>query len=191
MSVEVEAKLKVDSHEPVRSRLRDAGAEYIGAGLESNRHYDSADGRLRAWDSVLRIRSVQPTDGEPPEPTLTYKGPRQPGQVKRRPEIEIGIADPEAAGRLLEALGFVPISTIEKRRESWRLLGCRVELDEVPHLGTFVEIEGPDEVRISHTQRALRLDHLEHVGPGYVALLIDYCRKHGLPLDRITFDTES
>jgi predicted adenylyl cyclase CyaB len=190
MSVEVEAKLKVDSHDPVRSRLHDTGAEHIGAGLESDCHYDSVDGRLRASDSVLRIRSVRSTDGEPPGATLTYKGPRLPGRLKRRPEIQTEITDPDAAGRLLEALGFVPISTIEKRRESWRLLDCRVELDEVPHLGTFVEIEGPDEERISHAQRALGLDHLEHVTPGYVALLFDYCRKHGLPVDRITFDTE-
>jgi adenylate cyclase class 2 len=189
MSVEVEAKLKVNSHEPVRSRLRDAGAEFLCAGLESNRHYDSADGRLRGSDSVLRIRSVQVTDGEPPGATLTYKGPRVPGKVKRRPEIEIGIADPAAAGQLLEALGLVRISTFEKRRESWRLLGCRVELDEVPYLGTFVEIEGPDEDRILHAQRVLRLDHLDHVGPGYVALLFDHCRKHNLPFDCITFHT--
>jgi adenylate cyclase class 2 len=187
MNVEVEAKLKVDSHEPVRSRLRDAGAEFLCAGLESNRHYDSPDGRLRASDSVLRIRSFQATEGESPGATLTYKGPRVPGKVKRRPEIEVGIADPDTAGKLLEALGFTRISTIEKRRESWRLLGCRVELDEVPYLGTFVEIEGPDEERIGHTQRVLRLDHLDHVGPGYVALLFEYCRKHDLPLDRITF----
>jgi adenylate cyclase class 2 len=187
MSVEIEAKLKVESLDPVRERLKAAGAEFVRAVTERNLHYDSADGRLRAGDSVLRIRSVVVHRGAEAPSTLTYKGARLPGKVKRRTEIELEIAAPEAAGRLLEALGFTLMSEIEKRRETWRLGGCHVELDEVPYLGTFIEIEGPDEGAIAAVQNTLGLAHLSHIQEGYVALLLEHCRRNHLPIRRIGF----
>ena len=41
---------------------------------------------------------------------------------------------------------------------SWKLGGCTVELDELPHLGTFVEIEGPSEAAILKVRDQLQLD---------------------------------
>ena len=187
MSVEIEAKLKVESLEPVRERLVAADAEFLRAVTERNLHFDSADGRLRAADSVLRIRSVVVHRGAEAPSKLTYKGARLPGKVKRRTEIELDIADAPTAGRLLEALGFTLVSEIEKRRETWRLGSCHVELDEVPYLGTFVEIEGPDEKAIAVVQEALGLAHLSHIKEGYVALLLDHCRRNNLPIRQIAF----
>ena len=187
MSVEIEAKLKVASLASVRDRLSEAGATFIRAAAECDLHYDSPDGRFRAADSVLRIRSLTVHRGSAAASTLTYKGPRLPGRFKCRPEVELRISDAEAATRLVEALGFILISTIEKRRETWELLGCRVELDEVPYLGTFVEIEGPDEDRIADVQRTLDLADFPHVEEGYVTLLFGYCRENNLPIDNITF----
>ncbi|UCG15266.1 MAG: class IV adenylate cyclase [Phycisphaerales bacterium] len=191
MSVEIEAKLKVASLAPVRDRLGQAGARFIRTAAERDLHYDSPDGRFRAADSVLRIRSLTVHRGTAAASTLTYKGPRLPGRFKCRPEVELEISDAGAAARLVEALGFILISTIEKRRETWELLGCRVELDEVPYLGTFVEIEGPDESRIADAQQTLDLADLPHVKEGYVTLLFGYCRKNNVPIDSITFARSS
>src|SRR6185503_19629633 len=50
MPVELEAKVKVDSHEPTRQRLREAGAEAHGSHVQINTFFDTGDRSLRAAD---------------------------------------------------------------------------------------------------------------------------------------------
>ncbi len=118
---------------------------------------------------------------------MTYKGPRQPGPLKKREEVQISLDDPDAARTILDRLGFVEVVCFEKRRESWRLGDCLIELDEVPHLGCYVEIEGPDEPSIRQAQETLGLADSEMIRHTYIALLVEHCRHNDLPADRITF----
>ncbi len=187
MPVEIETKLKVESLEAVRERLRAAGAVFVRDVTERNLQYDSADGQLQRGDSVLRIRSLEVHRGAALPATLTYKGPRLPGRVKRRTEIELPVPDAESAACLLEALGYVRLCVLEKRRETWQLAPCHVELDELPYLGSFVEIEGPDEASITRVQQELSLSSRPHIGEGYIALLHGHCQGHGLPFAELTF----
>jgi adenylate cyclase class 2 len=187
MTVEVETKLKVESLVPAREALEHRRGVFVVAARQRDLFYDMPDGWFRAADSVVRIRRWDVQRGRPMPSKLTYKGSRQPGRMKRRREIEVTVQDPEAAGRLLESLGFTCVSVIEKRRERWELGPCRVELDEVPYLGTFVEIEGPGEAAIAEVQRELGLASLPHVDAGYVSMLIKYCEARNLPVGYITF----
>jgi adenylate cyclase, class 2 len=139
--VELEAKIKVDSHDDVRASLRRAGATFVGRYVEQNTIFDRADGSLRRSGCGLRVRSVETVEGERMDATCTFKGPVQASEYKRREEVETRVADAEGLVRVLVAVGFESAVTFEKRRESWRLDGCRVELDDVPLLGTFVEVE--------------------------------------------------
>jgi len=91
-----------------------------------------------------------------------------------------------AAG-ILAALGFIEAIRFEKRRETWQLDGCHVELDEVPHLGCYVEIEGPDEPTIRRIQADLGLADRPFILSSYIALLVKYCRAHDLPTTSILF----
>jgi adenylate cyclase class 2 len=186
MTLEIEAKLKVESLEAVRERLRAAGAVFVRDVTERNLQYDSADGRLRQGDSVLRVRALEVHRGAALPATLTYKGPRRPGRVKRRTEIELAVPDADAATHLLEALGYVRLCLLEKRRETWQLHDCHVELDELPYLGSFVEIEGPDESSIARAQEALGLSDRPHIPEGYIALLHQHCKAHALPFAELT-----
>jgi len=188
MPLEIEAKLKVDAHATVRDKLRAVGAKRLGQVLETNRIFDKADRSLLAGDCALRIRTTQTEIHPIPGATLTYKGPRQDSAFKSRQEIQINVDDGAAAQPLLEALGFIEVVRFEKRRESWELGPCRIELDELPHLGTYVEIEGPDEACISRAQNDLGLGALTHVRDNYITLLVDHCHRHHLPLLAITFD---
>ncbi|HOB76029.1 MAG TPA: class IV adenylate cyclase [Phycisphaerae bacterium] len=188
MATEVEAKLKVDSHEAVRGRLRALGAEPRGQVLEVNHIFDNAHRSMLAGDRGLRLRECRDERGELVRAVLTYKGPRVPGSIKRREEIEIVVDDPVAAGTMLERLGFVEAVRFEKRRETWRLNGCLVELDEVPYLGLFVEIEGPDEGRIEQVRGELGLSGAPLVHGSYIGLLVRHCEEHGLPVTCITFE---
>lgn len=171
--MELESKVRVESHDEIRRRLRAAGGHYVGRIQETNRIFDDAAGRLRASGRGLRVRSVEVLDGTGPGATLTYKGPRRPGALKCREEREVSIDDAGAAVSILEALGYRQRIVFEKRREQWRLRGCRVELDEVPTLGCFVEVEGPTEEVIVEVMAQLGLSREDHLSAGYVAMLAE------------------
>jgi len=191
MPIELEAKFRVDSHEPVRKRLRAMGAEPLGAVIETNVILDSADGSLRRRGSGLRVRSATPCEGGASKATLTYKGPTTASAFKSREEIETEIGDADASVRILVALGFVPVLRYEKRRESWRYGGCRIELDVPPHIGLFIEIEGPTEDAIRLVRDALGLSDATHVRESYVRMLTAYGVEHGIADDMLMLDTRS
>jgi adenylate cyclase class 2 len=65
---------------------------------------------------------------------------------------------------------------VEKKRRLWQLGGCSVALDQLPSLGDFVEIEGPDENTITNVQQDLGLADLSHIGKSYAQLISE---KHG------------
>lgn len=73
--------------------------------------------------------------------SLTYKGPKLDATTKARVEIDVPVADGEAAASLLEALGFQEVAVLRKRRARYAADGFEVALDEVPELGVFVELE--------------------------------------------------
>jgi adenylate cyclase class 2 len=102
---------------------------------------------------------------------VTYKGPRAPGPIKKREEIEVAVDDPGHATKLFESLGYSITLSFEKRRETWKLNDCTVELDELPVLGTYVEIEGPSEASVLAIRSQLGLDDHPTITDPYIALL--------------------
>jgi len=187
MPTEIEAKLRVDSHEAVRARLAAADGKCVGRVLEENHIFDNPDRTMLAADCGLRVRICHDDTGRVVSTTVTYKGPRNDGRYKSRPEIQFHADDGPAAIAFLNALGFVEAVCFEKRRESWQLNDCRVELDEVPYLGLFVEIEGPSEAAVAAAQQTIGLEHLPHEPSSYIALLVEHCRRHHRPPTTITF----
>ncbi len=171
MATELESKIRVSSHEPIRERLRAAGAAYVGRVLETNRILDDDDGRLLREGCGLRIRCIDVLDGRGPKPTITFKGRKSPGRFKQREEWESEIEDADAMASIFAALGFSDRIIFEKRRESWRLGACSVELDEVQKLGLFVEVEGPDEAAIDAVLSLLALSDQPSIQESYIALL--------------------
>jgi len=188
MPIEVEAKFKVDSHDAVRAKLAEIGGRHLRRVLETNHIFDDAGRTLLAGGRGLRIRECRADAGKAPPPILTYKGPRRPGPMKTREEIEVTLDDADAGRSILQRLGFVEAVRFEKRRESWQLDDCQIELDEVPYLGRYVEIEGPDESAVRRVQDKLGLGACKIIRTSYIALLVEHCHAAGLPADRITFD---
>ncbi len=189
MSLEVEAKLAVDEHDPLRDRLRSLGARSLGRVLETNTLYDDADKSLLAAGSGLRVRRHDVLEGEARPDTLTYKGPCRQAAMKSREEIEVVIDRADAADELLRALGYEPVLLFQKRRETWSFRDCHVELDEVPYLGAYVEVEGPDESAIQGVLERLGLGDRDILTTSYIALLMDYCRRHDRPTNAVLFES--
>lgn len=114
--------------------------------------------------------------------TLTFKGPLQRAAFKQREEIEFSLPDAEGAVRLLEALGYAPWLTFEKRRETWSLGSCKIELDELPKLGCFIEVEGPAEADIRAVLTALGLDAAKSITRSYAAMIVERTKARETPV---------
>ncbi|HRX84772.1 MAG TPA: class IV adenylate cyclase [Phycisphaerae bacterium] len=175
MALEIEAKFKVDAFDAVRAALAAVAADRVGRRHETNHMLDRRDDPLAQHDSALRVRACRALDGPPQSSRLTFKGPVQASRFKVREELEVAIDDAAGVVAILERLGFRTALVYEKRRETWRLGDCRIELDELPELGCFVEIEAPDERTVEAVCHQLGLTGAEPITASYVHLLLGHC----------------
>jgi len=169
MCCEIETKLKVDSHQPIEATLEQLGAEFIEVQIQTDDYFDDVNRTFTKQDKCLRLRSQKADDKH--RLFLTYKGPKEKHQIKKRPEIEIQITNANDAQKLLLALGYKLMMTVQKKRRLWKFNECDIALDQLPLLGTYVEIEGPDAKTIDDVKTALHLDHLPHIKQSYAYLM--------------------
>jgi len=179
MAVEIEAKMKVDSFDPIRARLTEVGAVLKGEAMEVNIFFDTDDRSLLAADKGLRLRTKTTVPAGEVTHTITFKGPRQHGPLKSRAETELGATDAKDAIALLEELGFHRVLSFEKKRQTWKLADCLIELDELPHLGLYVEVEGPKDESVMKVRETLQLNERPIIKASYVALLMTYLQENG------------
>lgn len=175
---EIEAKLKVESLTDVAQRLEACEAKSVSTKLQIDCYYDTEDRRLTHTDRCLRLRTERTDAGD--HLILTYKGPKQADDFKKREEVNLAFGDAEAVERLVEGLGFQRTLVFDKRRSIWDLEGCEVGLDELPLIGVFVEIEGPDAERIAHVREMLGLAAASHVEESYASLVEAELTRRGL-----------
>lgn len=176
MDTEIEVKLKVKSLEGIEHSLSELGAEFLQEQLQTDYYFDDAGSTMKNGDKALRLR--RQVTGKNEKVLLTYKGPKTKNNFKKRREIEIEIKDADSAEEFLLALGYEKVLVVEKKRRTWRYRGCVVALDELPLLGSFLEIEGPDDERITYVQKSLGLANLSHIVESYASLVSDkLCQK--------------
>ena len=180
MGIEVEAKIRLPgvAAAALRDRLAAEGATLDHRLVEANTYYDTPDGSLKTADRGLRIRvEVNEVTGDR-RVVLTHKGPQAQGPLKSRLETEAGIEDPRATAEVLAVLGYHATLTFEKRRARYLLDGCRVEIDQVPFLGTFVEIESTSADDVERVRGRLGLADRPLTRASYVAMLAAHLREH-------------
>jgi adenylate cyclase class 2 len=143
MSLEIEQKYRVTSHELISDRLRASGAE-VGERIDQEDTYLRHPSRdFKQTNEAFRIRRVGARN------FITYKGPKHPGPTKTREELEIPFEDgahsAEQMLRLFRALGFEPLAIIRKARTPYHLTissrAFEVVLDDAEGIGKFVEVE--------------------------------------------------
>jgi adenylate cyclase class 2 len=187
MPVEIEIKLRVDHLAPIRDRIKVLGAKRVGEVMETNTFFDTPDRALLASDCGLRLRRSHDLKSGKETLVLTYKGPRGEGAVKRREEIECVIAPLESAIEILARMGYERVLSFEKRRESWKQGRCKIELDTLPHLGSFVEIECQSESDILKLQEKLGVAEHATVVQTYADLVSQILSDRGKDEDSLTF----
>jgi adenylate cyclase class 2 len=203
MTREIEMKFPVSDLEAARRAVLRAGGQYVGTVLQTDRYFDTPQQTLMKQDRGLRVRTCEscragtarrsrastvPGGQCPPYAALvTYKGPRSAcGRAKSRREIQTLVADPQAVEEMLTEMGLSRRLVIQKRRSTYHLGGCLVELDELPILGAFVEIEGASARVIGAVARKLGLE-TEPTKASYVHLAVEACRRAGKKCTEITF----
>ncbi|MCY2927464.1 MAG: class IV adenylate cyclase [Planctomycetota bacterium] len=189
---EIEIKYRLPHPRALHQTLRKAGAAFLGRALVRDEYFDTPGQSLLAADVGLRLRcerTLARGEGKSRregEGILTCKGPAErSSRVKIRREWQTGVENPRATGQLLAGLGFVPTVLIEKKRSSYRLGPCSVELDELPLLGAFVEVEGPSVRAVERTVAKLGLTG-EAIRDHYVNLVRAECQRIGRSCRRVT-----
>ena len=182
MGVENEVKVFVDSFVSIKERLVKVKAKHVLTVREKNILYDTGAGELRGEDMGLRLRDeCGVDDGSFERVTLTVKGPRMKGVMKRRGEFEVRASCFRRAHELLCAIGFRKALVYEKIRETWVVGRTEVCLDTLP-FGLYVEIEG-DEGDVFSTAKMMGFARGQFITSNY----FDLARKAGVDGD-ILFD---
>ena len=104
--------------------------------LERNLVFDTPGRELKEQGILLRLRRAGRRN------SLTMKTPAgQSSAYKVREETETIVSGFAAMKKILRGIGLRTVFTYEKYRETFRLGGVLVMLDETP-IGDFLEIEG-------------------------------------------------
>jgi adenylate cyclase, class 2 len=137
--LEIELKVRVDSLGPVKEKLIARNARACGRVHEHDVYYNAPHRDFEKTDEALRMRY---TDRHGEAAVVTYKGPKIPSlELKVREELNTGIESGRIFEQMIQKLGFVRVSEVDKVRENYQLGEATVSLDTVDRLGTFVEIE--------------------------------------------------
>lgn len=147
---------------------------------EADHYFNAPDRDFARTDEAFRLRRVGSAN------FLTYKGPKHPGAVKVRTELEIPLRDGDEAAaqfmQLLAHLGYRAVAIVRKQRRMYHLerggFALVVCLDEVEKIGRFAEVEivaPEDQVEsarsvLADTAAALGLTNLER--RSYLNLLL-------------------
>ena len=143
MRYEVEQKFPVGDLEAVEPKLAAMDAPVSAPQEEIDTYYAHPSRNFAETDEALRIRRAGSASW------ITYKGPKLDTTTKTRREIELPLAAaPELVNdwaTLLEALGFSPVADVRKCRRKatvpWQDRKILATLDDVNHVGTYVELE--------------------------------------------------
>ena len=142
MPFEVEQKYPIDDSDIVVRSLQRGGWRQTTVQTHRDAYFNHPCKDFVRTGEALRIRRIDGIGH------VTYKGPKLPGEIKARLELEwptgAGDADGTHWERLLAILDFRPVAVVHKQRRQFshdQEPDLTVVIDRVDELGTFAEIE--------------------------------------------------
>lgn len=183
MARELECKIRIGDCAPVAAKLLALGAELDGEAFERNWTFDTPTRELYQSRRLLRLRTWDGREGG----LVTVKCPPVESAFKSREEVEFAVADPGAFEAAMTALGYERAWYYEKFRQTWTYWGCEAALDELPCIGSFLEVEGPDEATIHTVLDHLGINAEGHTQLSYRGLYETYCKARGEEVGALRF----
>jgi len=147
--------------------------------FQRDEYYDTLGMQLQSSDFVVRIRLKNNIK------MVALKSPRiyLSEFVHKRIELEFQVNDgDDSINKQIEEQNLIPIAIIEKRRTTLKGDNFVIEVDEVPFLGNFVEIESSDVDVVNKICSVLCINELKKVKENYGELLDIKLVELGLPL---------
>lgn len=163
---EVELKFRVTDAVALRQLLAGMGVEFGAIEVQTDQYFQHPARSFVETDEALRLRTI----GD--QTTLTYKGPVVDRRTKTRLELEVplhpGPASADMMSLVLQHLSFPPVREVRKARCSgqidWQGHSVTCSWDEVPQIGTFVELELVTDAEGRATAQQAILSLAEHCG---------------------------
>jgi adenylate cyclase class 2 len=157
MTFEVELKARLRQPDVVKERVAELGkfvSETLKEDVYFRRHGDTS--RIPAERYRLRREGAKAV--------VTFKQRVQTGTTEVNEEVEFVVDDAHAFFRFANQFGFEPFVVKRKKSMVYGVGRAHVELNEVEHLGHFVEIEilcdEEADVPVARTEIAALLDQL-------------------------------
>ena len=152
MKTELEVKFANVNIEAIRQALQAAGAvceqpmRLMKRALVEEPHH-------QAEHAFLRIRD------EGDKTTLTFKRRADPdaASIDSVKELEVEVSDFDKTVEIFSEAGWKYKTFQESKRETWKLDGTEVVIDEWPWLNPYIEIEGESEADIKKVAEKLGL----------------------------------
>jgi adenylate cyclase class 2 len=138
--IEIERKFRINDPDTLRSRLRELGASLEGEMRQVDTYYNAPHRDFLDAEIVsewLRVRD----EGGCSSLNLKRWLPLGSAESTHCDEFETPVADGEAVRRLLRALDFPELVTVDKVRQQWIAGPIVIAIDTVTRLGSFVEFE--------------------------------------------------
>ena len=132
---EVELKFPLVDPPKFEEKLVKYGAEFIKTEMQKDHYLQHPCKDFGISDEALRIRVADS------KIFLGYKGPKISYEMKIRKEIEVEVSDFDSILKILNSLGFINVVTIRKLRKIYKYSDCKIAIDIVDGLGSYVEIE--------------------------------------------------
>jgi adenylate cyclase class 2 len=168
--VETEVKIKISRFDlpTISDRIEKAGGTLVKDYTEGNVILDTKGLNLKNKHQVLRLREKSGCD----EVELTFKDKsKKVNKISSRTEITSTCSDITSITSILNALGFNEVFSYMKRRVSYKVGNSLVEIDEIPYLGYFLEIEASSHDNIEKTIKKLKLTNFKRESKSYISLL--------------------
>jgi adenylate cyclase class 2 len=143
-NVEIEIQVSIEKSEPLLAFLK-KNAEFKSEKRQIDEYFSPAHRDFIAVRPAAEWLRLRESDGHY---SFCYKYWHHEGEESLYcDEYETGIEEPEKMRKILKALDFKSLVTVDKSRQVWRYLDFEIALDSVKNLGEFVEIEykGKDE----------------------------------------------
>jgi predicted adenylyl cyclase CyaB len=134
MTFEVELKARLNEPAEIEQRAAKLG-EFKGVTSKEDVYFRWRGDSNRLPAERYRLRR----EGE--QAVVTFKRPVEAGGLEVNQEVEFGVDDAHAFFQFADRFGFEPFVVKRKQARIYRIGRAQVELNEVEHLGHFVEIE--------------------------------------------------
>jgi adenylate cyclase class 2 len=186
--LEIEQKFADADFADLEQKLAGWGIHYFEEHIEEDQYLAPPDRDFRITGEAFRIRKSGDTA------CLTYKGPKLPGEVKTRTELELPLPPGETMYdqylQLFRHLGYRPVAIVRKRRRQCTFerqgFTMSVCLDDVDKLGHYAEVEiiaeaeqrARAEETLLATAAALGLNKVER--RSYLTMLLAHLGETGL-----------